>query len=353
MKIKNHYFLFLLIVSLCAPSLARAATAPPKTVAELALYRGADRQQILEEGARKEKNLTFYTTGILTQTVRPLVSAFQKKYPFIKVEIWRGSGRELTPRLFEEYQAGRFVVDAIEVNQIDEIVIEKHPLGILQPFYSPNLDFVEEDSLKKVKGGALWAGHYESNIGLGYNTKLISKAELPKTYQELTDQKWKGKGALVPSNTGVTWLGAIHKNFGEDLLKKIAAQNFTLHAVSAAALLDMIINGEYAFSPTIYNAHVNKSKQKGAPVDWLPLEPAPAQIGQIMLPARAPHPHAALLFIDFDLSKEAGELYKANGYVSPRKDVSGVTTFKKDYGAQSLDQVSQWNKVFDRIFLKK
>jgi len=329
-----------------------AAAKKPVTVAELSLYKGTDRQQILEEGAKKEGALTFYTTGILKQTVRPLVDAFQKKYPFIKVEIWRASGNELTPRLFEEYRANRFAVDVIELNQIDEIVTEEG--GLLQPFYSPNLDQIEEGSLKRVSGGgALWGGHYQSGIGLGYNTKLITKEQLPKTIQELTDPKWKGKGALVTSNTGVTWMGSVFETFGEDVLKKIAEQKFALHAVSAASLLDMIINGEYSFSPTIYDSHVNNSKSKGAPVDWLPLEPVPVQIGEIMLPKRAPHPHAALLFIDFDLTKEAGELYKANGYVSPRKDVSGERTYRKHFGPQSTKQVEQWNKVFNRIFLNK
>ncbi len=56
-----------------------AAAKKPATVAELALYRGSDRQQILEEGAKKDGALVFYTSGILTQAVRPVVDSFQKK----------------------------------------------------------------------------------------------------------------------------------------------------------------------------------------------------------------------------------------------------------------------------------
>jgi len=67
-----------------------SASAKPQTVAELAMYKGADRQQILEAGAKKEGKLTFYTSGILKQAVRPVVHAFEKKYPFIKVRIFRG-----------------------------------------------------------------------------------------------------------------------------------------------------------------------------------------------------------------------------------------------------------------------
>ena len=62
------------------------AAGKPNTVAQLALYKGADRQQILEEGAKKEGKLSFYTTGTQAQY---LVKAFEKKYPYIR---WRSGG---------------------------------------------------------------------------------------------------------------------------------------------------------------------------------------------------------------------------------------------------------------------
>ena len=123
--------------------------------------------------------------------------------------------------------------------------------------------------------------------------------------------------------------------------------------LSARALLDMVTNGEYVFSPTIMDSHIARSKQAGAPVDWVPLEPVPSYLGQIMLPKSSPNPHAALLFVDFDLSREAGEMYKATGYNSPRKDVSGEKPYKKYFGSESTEQVKQWMGVFNKYFLKK
>ncbi|MFC1817276.1 ABC transporter substrate-binding protein [Thermodesulfobacteriota bacterium] len=329
-----------------------SAAGKPTTVAELAMYKGTDRQQILEAGAKKEGKLIFYTTGILKQSVRPIVNAFQKKYPYIKVQIWRAGTRRLVPKVIEEYKAGRHVVDVIEPTQSAKIVLAENQ--ILRAFYSPNAAYIEEGAYEEVPGGGyLWVGHYQSGIGLGYNTKLISKEKLPKTYQELLDPKWRGKIPITSSNTSVNWMGTMLVTHGEEFVKQMAKQDFIVHSISGRALLDLIIAGEYEFSPTCFNSHVSKSKGKEAAIDWMPLEPVHTLIGMITLPKNPPHPHASLLFIDFDLTKQAGEIYKANGYLSPRKDVPGESEYKKHYGARSSEEVRKWQKLFSILFTKK
>jgi len=346
-------FVIILLFFFChlEASLASSVTKRPQTAAEIALYNGPDRQQILEEGARKEGRLTFYTTGILVQTVRPLVDAFQKKYPFIKVDIWRAGTQELLPRLRQEIQTGRYTADVVELTQAGGVILQE--AGMLLPFYSPELAFIEEGAISKASvNTAYTAGHYESGISLGYNTKLLKKNEVPKTYQDLLDVKWRGKLAIAGSNTGITWVGTLFENFGEAFVEKMAAQKITVHQVSGRALLDMVISGEVTLAPTILDSHVNKSKQMGAPCDWLPLEPVPAYIGQIMLPKGSPHPHAAMLFIDFDLSHQGGKLYVANGYNSPRKDIEVERPYKKYYGPWSSKQEKRWSEIYQKYFLK-
>ena len=331
------------------PTNALSQTKKPTTIAEVALYKGDDRQQILEEGARKEGKLIFYTTG--TQA-KYLVKAFQKKYPYIDVVEWRGGSEELIPRILEEYKAGKHLVDVIGPTQAAETVLEE--AGMLQPFYSPELANIEEDTIKKApRGGVLSAGHFQSGLGVGYNTKLIKKDQLPKTYRDLLDPKWKGKMAIVGSSSGVLWMGGLLAAYGEEFVKEIVKQKFDVHMVSGRALNDMVINGEYPFSPTIFDAHVLASKAKGAPIDWIPLEPVPCHLGQIVLPKHSTHPHAAMLYIDFDLSKEAGEIYKKEGYDSPRKDIITPRAYKKYYGYESTEEVDKLMKLFDRLFVRK
>lgn len=352
---KSCVCIYGLVIVLIFAGTAPAAQKRPATVAELALYKGADRQQILEEGARKEGKLMLYTVGILTQTVRPKVAAFQKKYPYIKVEIWRASTNELFARIFEEYMAGRHVVDVIESAQSGEVIAEER--GIIQPFYSPNLAFIEEGTIRNAPGGgAFAAGHYESPYGVGYNTKLIAKAELPKAHKDLLDPKWKGKSkvAISGDTAGANWTGLLLVAYGEEFVKRMAKQDFTIQMVTPASIRDMVINGEYVLSPTIADSHVSESKKKGSPVDWFPLEPAYVNLGQTFLPKYPASPNAALLFTDFTLSKEAGELYLATGYDSPRKDLdSGTARYKKFYGPFSTKQFSQWQGLFNELFLHK
>jgi len=341
-----------LLVVMIFGGTAIAAAKKPTTATELALYRGSDRQQILEEGARKEGKLTFYTTAVLEGSVRPIVNAFQKKYPYIKVDIWRGETTGVVPRIIEEYSSGKHVVDVIGMTQAGILVfLEK---GILQPFYSSNLVFIEDAAIKKAPNGeALTAGHYETGYGVAYNTKMVTKEELPKTYRDLLDPKWRGKMAVTASSTGVNWMGTILTHYGEDFVKRLAEQNFRVHSLSARGLLDLVIAKEYPIAPAIGDAMPRKSKQDGAPVDWVGLEPVYISLGAIMLAKHVQHPHAALLFIDFDLSKEMAEIYLSTGYNSPRKDIFSERKYKKYYGAESSGEYYKWDRLFKTLFLKQ
>ena len=159
--------------------------------------------------------------------------------------------------------------------------------------------------------------------------------------------------AVTGDNLGSIWVGALLTTYGEKYLRQLAQQNITVHMVSSRALMDIISNGEYALSPTITDAHVMDIKKKGASVDWVSLEPAVVTLGQLTLPKFSSHPYAALLYIDFELSQEAGKIYTSIGYDSPRKDIPGGKEYRKFYGAQSTKEVVLWKETFDRLFVKQ
>jgi iron(III) transport system substrate-binding protein len=349
---KTFRFLVIATSLLMLTDIASSASQKPLTATELALYKGADRQQVLEEGAKKEGTLTFYTVGIMEQSVRPIVDAFQKKYPYLKVDIWRAGTDNIIPRVIEEFKAGRTKADMIVVTQAGEMVFEE--AKVLQPFFSPILAKLDPDAVRPAPGGtALAAGVYETTRGLGYNTKMISKNDVPKTHQDLLNPKWKGKIPIAGSNTGVNWMGTLLDTYGEEFVKKLAAQDIQVHMVSARAVLDMVIAGEYAFSPTVSDSHAETSKRQGAPVEWVPLEPAPSYLGSIMIPKGFPHPYAALLFADFNISEEVADIYIKAGYTSPRKSAPGERRYKRYYGPFSLKQEQQWDDLFSKLFMKK
>ena len=106
------------------------------SVEEIALYNRPDRQKVLVEGARKEGKITWYTTLIVDQVVRPVKDAFVKKYPFLQVEFFRGNSDRLVQKMVAEYQAKRYEVDIVDGTVTAPLVKR---VGYLQRFYSPIL----------------------------------------------------------------------------------------------------------------------------------------------------------------------------------------------------------------------
>ena len=78
--------------------------------------------------------------------------------------------------------------------------------------------------------------------------------------------------------------------------------------MSGAALAGMVASGEVPLSPTIFDADVTVAKQKGAPIEWRPIDPVVTTVGYSALSAKSAHPHAALLFLDYLHSKEGQQL---------------------------------------------
>jgi len=353
MKHKQFTVVIIVGLALVLAGSAFSAAKKPATMAELALYKGPDRQQILEEGAKKEGKLSFYTAGVLKQAVQPIVDAFEKKYPFLKVEVWRSSGGPMISRALEEYKAGRNLVDTIEGTQ--NIMFFSQEAGIVQPFYSPNLAHIEEEAITNApEGGAYAVAFRLGGLGVGYNTKMLGKEQVPKSYQDLLDPKWKRKLVIAGTDSAVNWAGLIYQTFGEEFLRKIAKQEFVVQTVTASALLDLIISGEYAISPTIIDSHVFERRKAGAPVAWVPLEPVRVNVGQIAVAKHAPHPHAALLFADFELSKESGEIHQRVGYDSFRKDLPPLELrYKKYFGNPSAAALKEEYEIFNRLFITK
>jgi len=66
----------------------------------------SDHNAKLVEGAKKEGELTWYVSMSLTES-KPLLDDFQKKYPFIKGELFRASTEKVMNRILTETRAGQ------------------------------------------------------------------------------------------------------------------------------------------------------------------------------------------------------------------------------------------------------
>jgi iron(III) transport system substrate-binding protein len=325
------------------PAAARAAS---RSVAEIAAYAGPDRQQLLEAGAKAEGALQIYTIGAQTA---PLYAAFMKKYPFVKVETFKGDTATVIRRMVEEDRAGSHLVDVIDLNTLRIL----RDAGLLQAYKSPELAKYDPAA---VEPNRYWAVAYQSYVGLGYNTKLVSDAEAPKTLDDLLDPKWSGKMAIAGPTTLGNWVGALLRDKDEAFVRKLGTQKIRLIEVIPRAVLNLVIAGEFAMSPMTFSSHAANSAAKGAPVAWRPLGGAYTTRGGVALAAKAPHPNAAMLYIDFELSPEGQGIYRKLGYVSSRVDFPHGAAPTKIYDLTSepdyLENYKKWNALGREVFGK-
>ena len=333
------------------------------TVEGVALGKLANRQNILEEGAKKEGKVLWYTTLIVNQALKPLKEAFEKKYPFVQVEFHRADSEALAQRMLSEYQAKKFDVDILDGTST---IVTLKKAGYIQRFASPLLsDYPAK--LKDAQG--YWAVPNVYFMTLGYNTKLVKPNEVPKTPTDLLNPKWKGKmvwstngGSGAPIFIGNT-LMTMGQETGTNFLKKLAGQNVAKSTASNRAVLDMVIAEEYAIAINIFNYHAVISRNAGAPVDWQALEPVPGQVKTLGLAKNAPHPHAAMLMIDFLLSKDGQKIFQAADYLPAHPDVPAKTADLKAGGGKFsnvnymgpellFEKEEEWVETFQKLFFK-
>src|SRR5581483_1100310 len=331
------------------------AAAAPAAIPQLALYQGADREKILIEGAKKEAALTLYGSHTWYRTI---AQAFEKKYPFIKVSEYRTDGRSLIKRALEEIRAGQYIADVIATTGEQMDLIKRE--GVFQEYYVPDARYYPDDVKHKGRSGYFYVGHYETYASLGFNTNLISPADAPKTMPDLLHPKWKGKMSIVSTTTGTRWIGSTVDAFGKEYLEKLAEQDVKVQNMSGAALSGLVASGEVPLSPTIFDANITQAKQKGAPVDWRGLEPIVTTVAYAGLTLKAPHAHAALLYIDWLHSREGQQLIMKGGLWSPREDIGSLTQkFKKSYIDEkySVDEAekkyAEWDKLMQQLFVRR
>jgi iron(III) transport system substrate-binding protein len=339
-----------------APLGARAAESKALSVADLALYKGADREKILLEGAKKEGEVVFYTSN--TWVAGPVSQAFEKKYPFVKANVWRSDSKALLKRLAEELAAGRYIGDVVETTPeyLQLMMREK----MLQEHLSPEMAAFDDESKVKGKTGLFGWSNREIYISLGFNTKLVPTAEAPKSIKDYLDPKWKGKMSIAGTTTGLQWVGALLEMMGREFLEKLSAHDINVQNISGAALSGLVASGEVPLSPTIFNSNIFTHKQKGAPVDWRPLDPVIAGVGISGMVVNAPHPHAALLFLDYLHSKAGQEVAMKGGLSSPRNDIGSLETkFKKvylesQYTPEEFEKkMNEWEGLMRKLFIRR
>jgi len=269
----------------------------------------------MTDAAKKEGAMVFYTTMDI-QNSKPLLDAFNKKYPFIKADLVRLGGTAMVSRILTEAQAGASKFD-VAVG-ISPSLTPMRERNLIAPYMSPEFANLYDD-LYDAKG--YWSTVYLNTLVLGYNTKVISRNDLPKTYDDLLKPQYKQKFIIDIENHDV--FVALSQEWGQEkalnYFRSLAKQEpvFLRGNTNRANFVSI---GERSMT-FVYAQVIERMKQTGAPVDWIPLEPVAVELNVAMLSAKAAHPNSSKLFIDYLVSKDGQEFLKTFRRIGPRKDV--------------------------------
>ena len=334
---------------LCLASWCGAQSAKPvMTGAEAALYKGTDRYERFVEAAQKEGSVSVYH---VYPSLPSVLAEFTKKYG-IKVKVWRSGSETVLQRVVTEAKAGRFEVDIVQNNSPENEAAYREKL--LQEVRSP---YQADLIAAALPVHHQWVGLTVDVWVAAYNTNKFKKTDLPKTYLDLQDPKWKGALGIEAFNQ--SWFGTLLTEMGEEQGLKVFNNIVATNGISARkghSLLTMLVSsGEVPLALTTYSWIPEQLKAKGAPVDYLALQPLIAQASTIAMLKKAPNPNAAVLLYDFLLS-DGQKILADDNFIPTSKKIqnpfTGVALKFVDPGL-ALDTQAKWQKNFEETFTKR
>jgi iron(III) transport system substrate-binding protein len=325
-----------------------------EVIKKLAPLQGAQRQKAVEDGARQEGQFVIFTS--ISDADNPkMMAAFQKSFPFIKTEVYRGTPRSVLLKAATEARAGRFAVDIVTTSPSEIWQFKESKLSTA--YFSPELQAMPKGSFDP-------EGHYSgfevTPIVLAFQTKLLRAADIPASYQDLLQPKYKGKMNLGTED--YDWFSVMLDSMGQDkglaYMRALAKQELHFPGASSRMRVQLMLAGESSIALAARGRRVVDFKAQGAPIDYRLLEPYAGEPSSLSVPARAPHPHAAILFADWLLSHEGQTKLAEIPRLSIRKGVKqkGLLQelFVKDftfvnpasYGANTKKLIEQFNQIF-------
>jgi iron(III) transport system substrate-binding protein len=285
----------------------------------------------LIEGAKKEGELVIYGTTDLRQATL-LNDKFRQKYPFIEVKLNRLTSDNLYPRIIAETRGGKFLSDVLQNNALGMYFLKRG--NFLAQYVSPEDRFYHGD----FKDQGYWTTSSTNVHVIGYNTRAVARDRLPKRWEDLLSPAWKGKMMVSPREQWFAWiLQIMGKEKGLNYMRALAKQNPAVRRESTAMRAQLVIAGEADLDIDSTFSVLTPLIKNGAPVAWTTLGPTLVVPVGHGIAARAPHPNAAKLFIDFVLSREGQRLVLSFDRNSARSDLAQEQGAMKEVKLIPLD----------------
>ncbi|HTN72412.1 MAG TPA: extracellular solute-binding protein [Methylomirabilota bacterium] len=317
----NYFSAVLVIAGFILRGTNVAAITTEESLANINRLPPAERQATLVREAKKEGSVVWYA-AMNREDLRQFTSAFEAEYPFLKVELLTSGPQSLLNRILTEYRAGKYTYDVLNVRSSALYTLKK--ANAVMRYDTPNRKALRTGFYDK---DGYFNGLWASLLVYLFNTPQVSRAQAPKSIEDLLQPKWKGK--LGMDKDADDWLAAVMDFYGDDKGKQIAralgAQNLQIRN-GRSLVSQLVAAGEF---PVQIDAHHHEAvalRKAGAPIDYVfpePFIPVKA-VSAFVLSSRPQHPYGAALLVDFMLSKKGQEIaYRQNRWPAYKELATG------------------------------
>ena len=298
------------------------------------------------EAAKKEKQVVWYTSLNVTDNEK-IVAAFVKKYPGIEVSVNRQSANSVLQKILTERRAGKDIADVVLVGAEYLDLLQNR--GIFQKYSSTEW---------QAEKGDFWTATYMSVHSIAYNKNLVAADLAPRRYQDLLQERWRGKFAINLGNP--TWIYSMLDFFGKekgmDFLEKFAALNPRAYR-GTTLLMQSVIAGDAAAGVALNHDGVIAFINKQAPVALSSIQdPLYVDVHGIGILGNAPSPNGARLLVDFIVSREGQTILAELDKTTVRDDVAVKHPFdRKNFRIVSPEaraKVEEYDKMMIQLFTK-
>jgi iron(III) transport system substrate-binding protein len=274
----------------------------------------------LYEAAKKEGEVTWSTSQSNTEYAEDVAKHFMGLYPGVRVNVVRTTGQVQYQRLTQEIKSNTVSSDVYSTYEETHLVALKADKQILN--FKPENASGLTDTLKEIAEDGLWYPTAVSPVAIGINTRLVKPDEEPKTWEDLANPKWKGQVAIGHpgfSGSAGVWVMAMEKLYGWGYMERLA-KNEPQIGRSIVDSVNLILSGERKVA-MVPISNVLENEAKGNPVKVIyPSDGTLVLGGSTFIPARAPHPNAAKLLLEYFLSKDYSQFAAEQGRIPLRSD---------------------------------
>ena len=305
----------------------------------------ASREAVIE-AAKAESGLVWYD-HYDSDAAEGILKNFQKAYPFVKkVEFVDVPSAQKTAKVMQESMAGGPTTDVL-----------LHGAAVTQSLYDRGL-LLEADwsALGVAASPVLTPTPYmivatTAPYAALCNTKLVNDADMLRTWNDMTDPKWKGRtGHWLRAAFFVDMIPAVGEDGARDLANRLAALQPRLFD-GQFPLAEAVGSGEIALAITAYDSAV-RMVEKGAPVKLVIIDPVPVPLITGSVLKYGKNPNTARLFVAWLGTPEGAILFedmtkRGNYFVDGTKISKVLKGHKLSFftAAQSIAQAAKLNAL--------